>query len=77
MRIIRLARWFEWVFGTILLSTITVITSLQFQSNYGRWALLIGLLIFFVASLIKQFDEAGWFKKSRPKWWQRAFEATP
>ena len=64
---IRRARWFEWAFGTILLGTITVITSLEFQSNYGRWALLIGLFIFFIASLIKQFDDAGWFKNTRSR----------
>jgi len=51
----------------MLLATITVVTSLQFQSNFGRWALLIGLLVFFVASLIKQFDDAGWFKRYKPK----------
>ena len=59
---IRLARWFEWVFGTILMATLTIIVSLEFLDNFNRWALLIGLFLFFVASLVKQFDDAGWFK---------------
>ena len=62
---LNMAHWFEWAFGTILLGTITVVTSLQLQSAYGRWALLIGLFIFLFASLIVQFDNAGWFGHSR------------
>jgi len=58
---IRLAHWFEWAFGVILLSTIAVITSLNFLAGFSRWALIVGLFIFFVASLIAQFDNAGWF----------------
>lgn len=64
---LRLAKWFEWVFATILMTTITVIVSLQYLSGFNRWALLIGLFIFFVATLVTQFNEAGWFKKSKPK----------
>ena len=58
---IQLAHWFEWVFGVITLATITVITSLNFLTGFSKWALIIGLLLFFVASLISQFDNAGWF----------------
>ncbi len=57
--LIRLARWFEWVFGMLLMTTITVATSLNFLTGFNRWALLIGLLLFFVASLIVQLDNAG------------------
>lgn len=56
--LIRIARWYEWAFGTILLTTIGVILSLQYLSGFNRWALITGLLLFFVASLIKQFDDA-------------------
>lgn len=59
---IRLARFFEWVFGTVLMVTITVIVSLEYLDGFSRWALLVGLLVFFVATLIKQFDDAGWFR---------------
>lgn len=61
---LRIARWFEWVFGTLLMATITVIVSLEFLDGFSQWALLIGLLLFFVVSLVKQFDDAGWFKKT-------------
>ncbi len=55
---LRLARWYEWTFGTILLITIGVILSLQYLNGFSQWALIIGLLIFFIASLVKQFDDA-------------------
>ena len=64
---LRLARWYEWAFGTILLTTIGVIVSLHYLSNFSRWALLLGLLLFLIASLVKQFDDAGWFKQPKPK----------
>jgi hypothetical protein len=57
----RLARWFEWVFATVLMTTITVIVSMQYLKGSAQVLLLIGLLIFFVATLISQFDQAGWF----------------
>ena len=62
---IRIARWFEWVFGMVTMTTITVITSLNYLSGFGQWALLIGLFLFFIASLIMQFDNAGWFGHNR------------
>ena len=65
--LLRLAKGFEWVFATILMTTITVIVSLEYLSGFARWALLIGLFIFFVATLVTRFDEAGWFKKSKAK----------
>jgi hypothetical protein len=60
----RLARCFEWVFSTLLMTTITVIVSLEYLSGYSRLVLLIGLFIFFVATLISQFDRAGWFNRT-------------
>ena len=60
-RLILLARWFEWVFATVLMTAITVIVSLQYLSGCGRVVLLIGLGIFLVATVISQFDQAGWF----------------
>ena len=61
---IKLARFFEWAFGTVLMVTITVIVSLEYLDGFGRWALLVGLFVFFIATLVKQFDDAGWFKKT-------------
>ena len=61
---LRLARYFEWAFGTALMVTITVIVSLEYLDGFGRWALLVGLFVFFIATLVKQFDDAGWFKKT-------------
>jgi hypothetical protein len=61
LRLRLLARWFEWIFGTVLMTAITVIVSLQYLKGYGRMLLLIGLGIFLVATLISQFDQAGWF----------------
>ncbi len=49
---LRLAKWFEWVFATILMTTITVIVSLQYLSGFAQWALLISLFIFFVLTLL-------------------------
>jgi len=62
---LRLAHWFEWVFGVITMTTITVITALNYLSGFGRLALLVGLFIFLIASVIVQFDNAGWFGHSR------------
>ena len=62
---LRLTHWFEWVFGVITMTTITVITSLNFLSGFSRWALIAGLLVFFIASVIVQFDNAGWFGHRR------------
>jgi hypothetical protein len=59
---LNLARWFEWVFGVVMLGTITVITSLIYLDGFSRWALLIGLLLFFIATLVVQFDRAGRFR---------------
>jgi len=55
---LRIARWYEWAFGTILLTTIGVILSLQYLSGFSQWALITGLFLFFVASLSKQFDDS-------------------
>lgn len=60
---LRLIRWYEWVFGTILMTTIGAILALQYLNGFSRWAIIIGLFLFLIASLAKQFDDAGWFKK--------------
>lgn len=57
----RLARWFEWVFATVLMTTITFIVSLQYLTGCGRVLLIIAWGIFLVATVISQFDQAGWF----------------
>lgn len=57
----RLARWFEWVFATVLMTTITFIVSLQYLSGCGRVLLIIAWGVFLVATVISQFDQAGWF----------------
>ena len=62
-RLIRLARGFEWAFGAVLMTAITVIVSLQYLSGSARWLLLIGLFIFLAATLVVRFDEAGWFDR--------------
>ncbi len=59
---IRLAKFFEWAFGTVLMVAITVIVSLEYLDGFGRWVLLVGLFVFLIATLVKQFDDAGWFK---------------
>ena len=59
---LRGVKWFEWAFGTITLTAIGIILSLKELSGYGQWILIIGTIIFFITSLIKQFDDAGWFK---------------
>ena len=62
-RLIRLARGFEWAFGAVLMTAITVIVSLQYLSGSARWLLLIGLFIFLAATLVVRFDKAGWFDR--------------
>jgi hypothetical protein len=57
----QLARWFEWVFATVLMTTITFIVSLQYLNGCGRVLLIIAWFIFLVATVISQFDQAGWF----------------
>ena len=59
--LVRLARWFEWVFAIVLMTTITFIVSLQYLTGYGRMVLIIAWGIFLVATVISQFDQAGWF----------------
>lgn len=44
-----LAKWYEWVFGPILMTTIGVIVSLQYLSGFSRWALVIGLFLYLIA----------------------------
>lgn len=62
---LKMAKWFEWSFGVVLMATITVITSLNFLEGFARGALLVGLLLYLIVSLIVQFDKAGWFDHER------------
>ena len=55
---LRLARWYEWVFGPILMVTLGVIVILPYLSGFSRWALIIGLVLYFIASLVRSFDDA-------------------
>jgi hypothetical protein len=57
-QIVKIARYYEWLFGTILLTTLGVILSLEYLNGFSQRALMIGLLLFFMASLVKQYDEA-------------------
>lgn len=60
--LLAIARWYEWVFGPILMTTIGVILSLQYLSGFNRWVLIIGLSLYLIASLVRVFDDA---RKSR------------
>jgi hypothetical protein len=64
---LRVVRYVEWALGTITLTFLGVLFSLKELSSYGQVLLITATIIFFVASLIKQFDDAGWFKKSSVK----------
>ncbi len=55
---LRLARWYEWVFGMILMVTLGVIVLLPYLNSFNRWALIIGLFLYFVASLARSFADA-------------------
>ncbi|MBA7677122.1 hypothetical protein ES703_85370 [subsurface metagenome] len=53
-----LARWYEWVFGPILMTCIGVILSLQSLSGFNRWLMIIGLMLYLIASLARVIDDA-------------------
>jgi uncharacterized membrane protein len=51
------ARWFVWAFGTILMVTLGVITIIPLTTGYSQWALIVGLFLYFVASLVVFRDD--------------------
>lgn len=55
---LRLARWYEWVFGMILMVTLGVIVLMPYLNDFSQWALIIGLFLYFIASLARSFDDA-------------------
>lgn len=57
-RFVNYARLFEWIFGTILMVTLGVIAILPLLNEYNRWVLIIGLFLYFVASLARMIDDA-------------------
>ena len=58
-----LARWYEWVFGMILMVTIGVIVILPLVGCFSWWALIIGLFLYFIASLARSWDDARRMRK--------------
>lgn len=52
-----LARWYEWVFGPILMTCIGVILSLQSLSGFNRWLMITGLIFYLIASLARLVDD--------------------
>ena len=56
--LLRLARWYEGMFGMVLVVTLGVVVLLPCLSGFSRWALMIGLLLYFVATLARSFDDA-------------------
>jgi len=52
-----LARLFEWVFGTILMVALGAIAILPLLSGRSRLTILVGLIIYLVASLIRFIDD--------------------
>ncbi len=62
-KVLRGVKFIEWAFGTVLMGTITVILTLQYLDGFARWTLLVWLFVFFIATLVKQFDDAGWFNR--------------
>ena len=59
--LIRLARWYEWVFATVLMTAIGVILTLRYLEGSVRVLLLFLLFVFLVATVLSQFHQAGWF----------------
>jgi len=55
---LRIARWYEWMFGMVLMVTLGVVVLLPYLDGFSRWALIIGLFIYFVATLARSFDDA-------------------
>ena len=55
--LLRLARYYEWVFGSVLMVTLGVIVLLPILSGYSQWVLVIGLLLYLVATLARVFDD--------------------
>jgi len=55
--LINYARWFEWAFGMVLMVVISVIVVLPILSERNRWIMIIGLIIYLVASLVRVFDD--------------------
>jgi len=59
--LIRLARGFEWAFATVLMTAIGVVLSLKYLKGCTQVLLLVLLFIFFIATLVSQIHQAGWF----------------
>lgn len=55
---LRLARWYEWVFGMILMVTLGVIVLMPYLNDFSQWALIIGLFLYLIASLARSFNDA-------------------
>lgn len=51
--VIKLARWFEWEFGTILIVAIGIIVTVKDLHGFGQWILIIGLILYFIASILR------------------------
>ncbi len=66
--IIRVARAWEWAFGTVLMGTITVVLLLQNLDKLQRCFLLGCLFVFLFATLVRVFDDTGWFNR-----WKQEF----
>lgn len=62
-RLVQSARGFEWAFGTVLLTAISVILSLRYLNGFGRALLLVGLGMFLAATVTVRLVEAGWFQR--------------
>ena len=52
-----IARWYEWVFGPIIMTSVGVTLVLQSLSGFYRWVLIIGLLLYLIASLARLVDD--------------------
>ncbi|MFC1926852.1 hypothetical protein ACFLWV_03790 [Chloroflexota bacterium] len=67
IELLKLSKFYEWFFGPMLMTTVGVIAALIYFDNFGKWVLIGGLLMYYVATLINKFDENGWFEKYKSK----------
>ena len=65
--LIKLARFFEWAFGAVLMTTIAVVLLLteNIFSGFSYWVVIISLFLYLTSTVIRVYDDHGWFTKQK------------
>lgn len=64
-RFLQIVGFLEWALRTVSLTVIGTILSLKDLSGNSQITVLIVLYIFLIATVIRQFEVNGWFRRHR------------